>query len=253
MSRLAAIVLMMTLTVVAVGGPAEPLSWLEGDDLAAACANLGPTTDHKLLVRTSKDHGQTWREREFHFGEPIQEPSGLIHDGRLILMPRTNAALGTPQPGARGYYQYWSDPDWTTFQRQQTTILAGERDTTDLKFNPVSKRFEAVVTNRMGGGPGHEADNCMSINLWSIAPDAMLAGSGEWRFDGTLLRTEGREHDRGNALKLERDGMCPGGSVIAADLPHVYLGHFQGPAGIFQVTRTLDTDRLRRHLLGATP
>ena len=93
----------------------------------------------------------------------------------------------------------------------------------------------------------------MTINLWSIAPDALLAGSGEWRFDGTLLRCEGREHDRGNALKLERDGMCPGGSVIAADLGvqfiYVYLGHFQGPTGIFQVTRSLDTDRLRRFLL----
>jgi putative heme-binding domain-containing protein len=215
--------------------------------------SLGATTDHKLLVRTSKDHGQTWREREFQFDEPIQEPSGLIHDGRLILMPRTAAAIGTPKPGARGYYHYWSDPDWTTFQKQATNILAGERDTTDVKFNPVSKRFEAVVTNRMGGGPGHEADNCMTINLWSIAPDALLAGSGEWRFDGTLLRTEGREHDRGNALKLERDGMCPGGSVIAEDLGvqfiYVYLGHFQGPTGIFQVTRSLDTDRLRRFLL----
>ena len=47
--------------------------------------------------------------------------------------------------------------------------------------------------------------------------------------------------------------MCPGGSVIAADLGvqfiYVYLGHFQGPTGIFQVTRSLDTDRLRRFLL----
>lgn len=214
---------------------------------------LGATSDRKLLIRTSQDHGLTWRERAIQFDEPIQEPSGVIHDGRLILMPRTEVALGTPKPGARGYYHYWSDPDWTTFQKRQTNILAGERDTTDLKFNPVSQRFEAVVTNRKGGGPGHEADNCMTLNLWSIAPDALLAGSGEWRFDGTLLRTEGQEHDRGNALKLERDGMCPG-SVIAEDLGvqfiYVYLGHFQGPTGIFQVTRTLDTDRLRRFLLG---
>jgi hypothetical protein len=51
--------------------------------------------------------------------------------------------------------------------------------------------------------------------------------------------------------------MCPGGSVIAEDLGvqfiYVYMGHFQGPTGIFQVTRTLDTDRLRRYLLEATP
>ena len=80
-----------------------------GPDLLAhpreGLVSLGATTDHKLLVRTSKDHGQTWREREFQFDEPIQEPSGLIHDGRLILMPRTAAAIGTPQPDARGYYQ----------------------------------------------------------------------------------------------------------------------------------------------------
>jgi len=216
---------------------------------------LAATNDKKLLIRTSKDQGKTWQERSIPFDEPIQEPSGLVYEGRLILMPRTDAAKGTPKPGARAYYQYWSDPGWTSFQKQPTNILAGERDTTDVKYNAVSRRIEAIVTNRMGGGPGHESDNCMSLNLWSIAPDALLAGSGEWRFDGTLLRSEGREHDRGNPLGLERDGMCPS-SVIAEDLGvqfiYVYMGHFQGPTGIFQITRTLDTDRLRHRLLETT-
>ena len=217
---------------------------------------LGATNDKKLLIRSSKDQGQTWQERAIAFEEPIQEPSGLVYDGRLILMPRTEAAKGTPKPGARAYFHYVSDPDWKTFQKRPTNILAGERDTTDVKFNPKSLRIEALVTNRMGGGPGHEADNCMTLNLWSIAPAALLGGSGEWRFDGTLLRSEGREHDRSNPLNLERDGMCPA-SVIAEDLGvqfiYVYMGHFQGPTGIFQITRTLDTERLRRHLLETAP
>lgn len=207
----------------------------------------------KLLLRTSQDYGSTWRETVFSFAEPIQEPSGCIYDGKLILMPRTDLAIGIPKPDARAYYQYWSDGGWTSFRKQLTNILAGERDTTDVKYNPVSKRIEAIVTNRMGGGPGNEADNCMTINLWSIAPDDLLAGSGEWRFDGTLVRSEGQEHDRNNGLKLERDGMCPGGTIIdgkrGVQFIYIYMGHFQGPTGIFQIKRTLDTDRLRDYLL----
>ena len=230
--------------------------WGQGPELLVhpdkGLVSLGATPDGKLLLRTSQDHGSTWREEAFSVGEPIQEPAGCIYDGKLILMPRTGRASGIPKPDARGYCQYWSDDGWAPFKKQLTNILAGERDTTDVKYNPVSKRIEAVVTNRKGGGPGHEGDNCMTINLWSIAPDDLLAGSGEWRFEGTLVRSEGREHDCNNPLELERDGMHPGGTIIDAERGvqyiYIYMGHFQGPAGIFQVTRTLNTDALAAYL-----
>jgi hypothetical protein len=231
--------------------------WGQGPELLVhpvhGLVSLGATTEGELLVRTSQDHGETWREKIFDVGEPIQEPAGCFYDGRLLLLPRTEKATKRSVPGALAYYQYGFDADLTTFKKQLTTILAGERDTTDLKYNPVSKRLEALVTNRLGGGPGNEGDNCMTVNLWSIAPEAFLAGSGEWRFDGTLLRSEGREHDRENKLGLERDGMCPGGTIIdearGVQYVYVYMGYFTGPAGVFQIRRTLDTDRLRRYLL----
>ncbi len=85
------------------------------------------------------------------------------------------------------------------------------------------------------------------------APDKFTGGSGNWRFEGTLVRSEGREHDRSNPLKLDRDGMHPGGTVIdkeqGVQYIYIYLGHFPGPAGIFQIKRTLDTDALREYLL----
>ena len=94
----------------------------------------------------------------------------------------------------------------------------------------------------------------MTINLWSISPADLRAGRGEWRFDGTLLRSEGREHQRYRGLaETGRDGMHPGGTVIDAEKGvqyiYIYLGFFEGPAGVFQVKRTLDTDALRAYLL----
>jgi hypothetical protein len=231
--------------------------WGQGPELLVhpelGLISLAATEDAKLLIRTSKDLGNTWRESVFNVGEPIQEPSGCFYDGKLILMPRTERATKRAQPGIQAYYQYWFDEGMTTFQKKPTNIVAGERDTTDVKYNPVSRRIEALVTNRFGGGPGLEQDNCMTLNLWSITPEVLLAGGSEWRFDGTLLRSEGREHDRNNSLQLERDGMCPGGTTIDVEKGlqyiYVYLGHFTGPTGIFQIRRTLDTDALRAHLL----
>ena len=93
----------------------------------------------------------------------------------------------------------------------------------------------------------------MTLNLWSIAPNRLMAGSGQWRFDGTLLRSEGREHDRNNPLKRDRDEMHPGGTIIdeerGVQYIYVYLSHFTGPAGIFQIKRTLNTEALRTYLL----
>ena len=233
--------------------------WGQGPDLLAHPAHglvsLGATTRGELLIRTSPDLGQTWRARVIDVGEPIQEPSGCFYAGRLLLMPRTERATKGSVAGARAYYQYWFDAEMETFDKVMTNILAGERDTTDVKYNPVSERIEALVTNRLGGGPGAEGDNCMTVNLWSIPPSEFLAGSGEWRFEGALLRSEGREHDRGNPMKLERDGMCPGGTIIdvseGLQYIYIYLGHFTGPTGIFQIRRTLDTDALRSYLLGS--
>jgi hypothetical protein len=61
------------------------------------------------------------------------------------------------------------------------------------------------------------------------------------------------EHELDNPLKLERDGMHPGGTIIDAErgVQYIYMGHFQGPTGVFQVTRTLNTDALAAYLRSA--
>ena len=207
--------------------------------------SIGATTEESLAFRSSLDYGVTWTEEIVPTEEPLQEPAGTVYDGKLILLPRHNRERWT---------QFWSETDWLPLRKARTNITPGERDTTDIQYNPVSKRLEAVVTNRIGGGPGHENDNCMTINLWSISPADLRAGRGEWRFDGTLLRSEGREHQRYRGLaETGRDGMHPGGTVIDAEKGvqyiYIYLGFFEGPAGVFQVKRTLDTDALRAYLL----
>ena len=207
--------------------------------------SIGATTEESLAFRSSLDYGVTWTEEIVPTEEPLQEPAGTVYDGKLILLPRHNLERWT---------QFWSETDWLPLRKARTNITPGERDTTDIQYNPVSKRLEAVVTNRIGGGPGHENDNCMTINLWSISPADLRVGRGEWRFDGTLLRSEGREHQRYRGLaETGRDGMHPGGTVIDVEKGvqyiYIYLGFFEGPAGVFQVKRTLDTDALRAYLL----
>ena len=64
-------------------------------------------------------------------------------------------------------------------------------DTTDVDFNPVTRRFEAVVTNRNGGALEDEKDEKreQTVNLWSLSKKDMYAGrADQWRFEGTLLR-----------------------------------------------------------------
>ena len=206
--------------------------------------SIGATTDESLLFRSSLDYGETWTEEVVHTGEPLQEPAGTLVLGKLVLMPRHNRERWT---------QFWSGGDWLPLKSARTNITPGERDTTDVVYNPVSQRIEAVVTNRIGGGPGSETDNCMTINLWSIAPTDLMKGKSDWRFDGTLVRSEGREHDTRNALGRDRDGMHPGGTFIDVragyQYIYVYLGFFEGPSGVFQVKRTLDTAALREYLL----
>ena len=50
----------------------------------------------------------------------------------------------------------------------------------------------------------------------------------------------------------EIDGLHPGGAVIDAErgVQHifVYMGYPAGPTGVFRVTRTLETDKLKAFL-----
>ena len=212
----------------------------------------------RIWVRWSQDAGETWSEAKQDlpkFATPA-EPTPFTHDGSMLVIARSHGkeALDTENQVWR-YTQLYSRTGWLPFTPSLTNITASQvgidkghgpwaQDTVEVSFNPVSKRVEAVVTNRTGGGPGREHPaNQQTINLWSIAPEELAEGSSEWRFEGTLLR---RRKMRG------MDGMHPGGGVIDAKngVAHtfVYCGFRLGPSGIYRVTRSLDTPALSRQL-----
>jgi len=139
---------------------------------------------------------------------------------------------------------------WLPLTHQKLTNISSYRgpDTTDLDFNPVTKRFEAVVANRSGGALENEKNEQheATVNLWSMSEEDVYAGRADkWRFEGTLLRLRsGRLRTR----PYQPDAFHPGGGVMDKEngVQHIfiYCGPFSTPTGIYRITRTLDTGRL---------
>ncbi len=177
------------------------------------------------------------------------EPVALYHDGKLVVVPRSyDPAAYDEATDTSVYAQLWSESGWHPLEAKHSTIrVAGKRgrqDTLDIDYNPVTERIEAAVPARAGSGAGKPYPAQMSINLWSIDPNDLFAGSAEWRFECALFA---RKEAMG-----EIDGLHPGGAVIDAErgVQHifVYMGYPAGPTGVFRVTRTLDTPRLKAFL-----
>jgi hypothetical protein len=104
-------------------------------------------------------------------------------------------------------------------------------DTVDFCCSPVTKRFEIVRSER----------HRMELWLWSMDPADW--DKGQWTRECRLLATEGQFYSTA-------DGFHPAGAVLDANrgVQHIFIysGHPNGPAGVFRITRTLDTPRLRR-------
>jgi hypothetical protein len=136
-------------------------------------------------------------------------------------------------------------------EHMAVTNIASHRwpDTTDVDFNPVTGRYEAVVTNRSGGGPDREQNELheKTVNLWSISKDDLRMGRARnWRFEATLLRWP---HGSLNMRPDGIDSAHPGGAVIDVDrgVQHIFIhsGLYATPTGVYRISRTLETDRLR--------
>jgi len=114
-------------------------------------------------------------------------------------------------------------------------------DTPDLIFNPVKKRFESIVDHRYGAGPGPKKKQKM--NIYSMGEAELFSGKTEWRYEGTLARYRNKFGPV--------DGMNPVGSVILDGKQYIYVwgGDGKHKAGIFQYTRSLQTDKLSHYLL----
>jgi len=111
-------------------------------------------------------------------------------------------------------------------------------NTVDFSFNPVTKRFEIVRSER----------HRMELWLWSMDPADW--NKGNWNRECRLVATEGQFYSTA-------DGFHPASAVIdeKRGVQHIFIysGHPNGPAGVFRITRTLDTAKLTETLGNRSP
>lgn len=227
----------------------------------------------RVFLWTSDDDGITWQRHDGTTPDYARtvEQATLLLDDKLFFLARNHATEAFEEERRTFRFVQGHAPlfDWnfeatltnirSTHSADELIPLAGyqksrafgfwSQDTATLVENPMTGRIEAVVTNRGGGGQPDEQDrDYQTLNLWSISREEILANRGQWRFEGTLLRRR--------ALLSSKfyDGMHPAGSFIDRETNEhvmlIYLGYYHGPAGIFQIRRSLDTSRLRAHAMG---
>jgi hypothetical protein len=226
----------------------------------------------RAFVRQSDLGWTAWREVEWDTtalgtasASSVGEPAAVTWGpGHILLLSReANSKIGD-----HGYkwamsqhlYRY-SEGDTLsdiTFETRASGIMGPgghhwANDTADLIYNPVTKRIEALHSARYGGPPpDYESGAISTLNLYSIDPEDLLKGGTSWRFECTLL--ERNDHRGGKHL----DGLHPGGSVVdeREGVQHIFIyagGEGCTPAGLFQITRTLDTPALSTQLDRSIP
>ncbi|MCA9146599.1 MAG: polysaccharide deacetylase family protein [Planctomycetales bacterium] len=178
---------------------------------------------NRLVALSSKDGGATWAVEEHDVGFPQYEPAAILHDGRYLFVTRN-------QTEVRSHRQMDSAPGKPPVVID--TNLEDPRlvDTVDFSFNPVTHRFEIVRSER----------HHMELWLWSMDPAEWT--TGKWRRECRLVARKGKFYSTA-------DGFHPAGAVIdhQRGVQHIfiYAGHPNGPAGVFRVTRTLNTPALK--------
>jgi len=180
----------------------------------------------ELAVYSSHDGGESWESISLKLPQWCKpaEPDVIFHKGEFIAIVRNQA------PANILAQMRWKPGDQRIDNVANTNMKTRRSvDTSAICFNPVTKRYEVVQSKRED----------MSINLFSIAPEDWH--TAKWRFEGRLFK-------RGGAFYSTADGFHTGGAVIdqKRGVQHVffYSGHPGGPAGVFRLTRTLDTPRL---------
>ena len=181
---------------------------------------------HKLsnqfVALSSRDGGATWRVEEHPAGFPQYEPAVLYYDEKFLFVTRD-------QTKVRAHRQM----TWLPGMQPEivSTNLKNPRyiDTVDFNFNPVTQRFEIVRSERYR----------MELWIWSMDPSDWE--SGHWRRECRLLARTGE-------FWRDADGFHPASAIIDTKrgVQHIfiYAGHSNGPAGVFRITRTLDTPKL---------
>jgi len=181
-----------------------------------------PEKHDRLVVLRSADGGRRWRAEDFPAGFQQYEPSALLHKERVLMIARDQT---TGRDHRQLSWPFEGPPE--VFE----TTMSNPRyvDTVDFSLNPVTGRFEVVRSQRHN----------MQLWLWSLDPADWK--TGRWRRECRLLARGGRFYGDG-------DGFHPAGAVIdaARNVQHIffYSGHANGPAGVFRLTRILDTPSL---------
>ncbi len=184
----------------------------------------------ELAVYRSRDRGESWEKTRLalpNWCKPA-EPDVILHDDQFVAIVRNQAPANIL---AQMRFQF----NDTKIEDVANTNMKTRRsvDTSAICFNPVTKRYDVVQSKRED----------MSINLFSIAPEDW--GTAKWRFEGRLFK-------RAGSFYSTADGFHTGGAVIDAKrgVQHIffYSGHPGGPAGVFRLTRALDTPKLTEFL-----
>ncbi len=184
----------------------------------------------ELAIYRSHDRGESWEKTRLTL--PVwckpAEPDVIHHDDHFVAIVRN-------QPPANILAQMRFQFGDAKINDVANTNMKTRRsvDTSAICFNPVTKRYEVVQSKRED----------MSINLFSIAPKDW--DTAKWRWEGQLFKRKG-------SFYSTADGFHTGGGVIdeKRGVQHIffYSGHPGGPAGVFRLTRTLDTPKLAEFL-----
>ncbi|MBG89482.1 MAG: hypothetical protein CMO80_21660 [Verrucomicrobiales bacterium] len=184
----------------------------------------------ELAVYRSRDRGESWEKTALKLPEWCKpaEPDVISHDGRFVAIVRNQAPANILAQMRFGFGEAEITDVANTPMKTMVSV-----DTSAICFNPMSRRYEVVQSKRED----------MSIHLWSIAPEEWA--SAKWRHEGRLLK-------RSAGMYEFADGFHTGGAVMdeGRGVQHVffYAGHPGGPAGVFRMTRTLDTPKLSAFL-----
>ncbi|MHC4997076.1 MAG: WD40/YVTN/BNR-like repeat-containing protein [Planctomycetota bacterium] len=199
-----------------------------------AAPNTSPTLTRDILremaAYRSDDGGRSWRNASLPIPDGFKpaEPDVIYHNGRFVSILRHQ------RPANRLAQLRWEPTAPRITDMRDTNIKTKlSVDTSAICFNPVTGRYEVVQSKRED----------MSVNLFSLAPEDWDAAN--WRYEGQLFKRGGRFYNTA-------DGFHTGGAVVdkKRGVQHIFFfsGAPGGPAGVFRLTRTLDTPKLAKFL-----
>lgn len=192
-------------------------------------ANSYHQLSNRLVALNSRDGGASWNVEEHDAGFPQYEPAVFLHNDRFLFVTRDQTKVRAHQQMS---WSPGSKPDVLETNLEDPRLV----DTVDFSLNPVTGRFEIVRSER----------HRMELWLWSMAPADW--DTGQWRRECRLLAREGKFYSTA-------DGFHPAGAVIDEKRRKqhifIYSGHPNGPAGVYRITRTLNTPKLTAALAPA--